>query len=358
MLIKDGIYFIIIKNRYIMKKIINIILVLWTAVFVMTGCNEGEKTNLKEKKSATETEIPDMGRIAAGAYYIAVLDDKNKVHIAWKTDYFSYAETENTDWGGTVRLLKNEEFPIAMSEDGKIIVPGGQSAAELWKAWQDTMQELPADAVLGSPFLNDYENAEEIGAWKDLYFVAGQYPKCMVGVLQDGTLCGAGIEEELLTTVLQWKDIREAALLYGGTKIVAVDQEDTVYAQGVDVTTWPHIRTIAAGKNMFFGLTEKGDVVHTAFVLDEDYSTEQMHGIVSIAVGYDCKKNQDVIYGIRKDGKVVDNLGMEIPGFENMAEIDVTMSDAVLVGLTRNNKMIVGEGADEHFYTLAKEYNN
>lgn len=206
--------------------------------------------------------------------------------------------------------------------------------------------------------MNDYENAEEIGAWKDLYFVAGQYPKCMVGVLQDGTLCGAGIEEELLTTVLQWKDIREAALLYGGTKIVAVDQEDTVYAQGVDVTTWPHIRTIAAGKNMFFGLTEKGDVVHTAFVLDEDYSTEQMHDIVSIAVGYDCKKNQDVIYGIRKDGKVVDNLGMEIPGFENMAEIDVTMSDAVLVGLTRNNKMIVGEGADEHFYTLAKEYNN
>ena len=107
-----------------MKKIINIILVLWTAVFVMTGCNEGEKTNLKEKKSATETEIPDMGRIAAGAYYVAVLDGKNKVHIAWKTDYFSYAETENTDWGGTVRLLKNEEFPIAMSEDGKIIVHG------------------------------------------------------------------------------------------------------------------------------------------------------------------------------------------------------------------------------------------
>lgn len=78
MLIKDGIYFIIIKNRYIMKKIINIILVLWTAVFVMTGCNEGEKTNLKEKKSATETEIPDMGRIAAGAYYVAVLDGKIK----------------------------------------------------------------------------------------------------------------------------------------------------------------------------------------------------------------------------------------------------------------------------------------
>ena len=100
-----------------MKKIINIIIVLWTAVFVMTGSNEGEKSYLKEKKSATETEIPDMGRIAAGAYYVAVLDGKNKVHIAWKTDYFSYAETENTDWGGTVRLLINEVYNIYSEEN-------------------------------------------------------------------------------------------------------------------------------------------------------------------------------------------------------------------------------------------------
>lgn len=70
-----------------------------------------------------------------------------------------------------------------------------------------------------------------------------------------------------------------------------------------------------------------------------------------------AKKNQDVIYGIRKDGRVVDNFGREIKGFENMKEIDVTTIDAILVGLTHNNKMIVGEGADENFYTLEREYN-
>lgn len=69
------------------------------------------------------------------------------------------------------------------------------------------------------------------------------------------------------------------------------------------------------------------------------------------------QKNQDVIYGIRKDGRVVDNFGREIKGFENMKEIDVTTIDAILVGLTHNNKMIVGEGADENFYTLEREYN-
>ena len=40
-----------------------------------------------------------------------------------------------------------------------------------------------------------------------------------------------------------------------------------------------------------------------------------------------------------------------------MKEIDVTTIDAILVGLTHNNKMIVGEGADENFYTLEREYN-
>ena len=210
---------------------------------------------------------------------------------------------------------------------------------------------------MGNSFIFDYENAEEIEAWEGLRFATGQYPKCMIGVLQNGMLCGAGIDEELLTQILLWKDIKEVAFLYRGTKIVAIDKEGIAYAQGVDVTAWPHIRMVVSGKNMFFGLTEEGNVVHTDFIFEDDYSTEKMHDIVSIAVGYDCKKNQDVIYGIRKDGRVVDNFGREIKGFENMKEIDVTTIDAILVGLTHNNKMIVGEGADENFYTLEREYN-
>lgn len=341
-----------------MKKI-KIIITLFIIVFMLDGCDNNKKIRIDqaEKENGIETEVSEKGRITAGAYYVAALDEKKKIHIAWQTDYTFYAETENTDWGHIDRLLKNEEFPLAISEDEKIIVPKGQSAEELMIAWQDAMRELPEDAVLGNSFIFDYENAEEIEAWEELRFATGQYPKCMIGVLQNGMLCGAGIDEELLTQILLWKDIKEVAFLYRGTKIVAIDKEGIAYAQGVDVTAWPHIRMVVSGKNMFFGLTEEGNVVHTDFIFEDDYSTEKMHDIVSIAVGYDCKKNQDVIYGIRKDGRVVDNFGREIKGFENMKEIDVTTIDAILVGLTHNNKMIVGEGADENFYTLEREYN-
>ena len=98
-----------------MKKL-KIIITLFIIVFMLDGCDNNKKIRIDqaEKENGIETEVSEKGRITAGAYYVAALDEKNKIHIAWQTDYTFYAETENTDWGHIDRLLKNEEFPLAI----------------------------------------------------------------------------------------------------------------------------------------------------------------------------------------------------------------------------------------------------
>lgn len=62
-----------------MKKI-KIIITLFIIVFMLDCCDNNKKIRIDqaEKENGIETEVSEKGRITAGAYYVAALDEKKK----------------------------------------------------------------------------------------------------------------------------------------------------------------------------------------------------------------------------------------------------------------------------------------
>ena len=305
--------------------------------------------------------LKDKDRIVAGNYYIAVLDDEGSVKYAYQEGRGDYLEIEELAWENVACLIENDDFPVAISESGKLLVPRGKSSEELLQEFQEMEAELPLDAVLGTAHFDHIETAEKVEAWDALEFAVGNYPHYVLGVQKSGMLCEAGIsgkaEQEQIDAVLSRQNVRDVAMLYGGGQIVCLEEGGSIYSAGARTDGRADMVSVEAGKVMIFGLTADGKVVHTEYPFAKDYSTENMHDIVFIAVGYDMDTNMDVLYGIRKDGKVVDHLGQEVTGFEDMAEIDVTLTGGIILGLNKEGQLVISEDADINFQKLVEEFN-
>lgn len=338
-----------------MRRRLQIIVILCVVIFSLSACqnNGGEDV---------ESSLPRvMNRVVAGNYYVAVLDDKGSVKYAYQEGWGDYFKIEELDWENVARLMKNDDFPVAISEEGKLLVPKGQSSEELLQAFREMEAELPVGAVLGTAHFDHIETAEKVEAWDTLELAVGNYPHYVLGVQKNGMLCEAGIfgkaEQEQIDAILGRQNVRDVAMLYGGGQIVCLEEGGSIYSAGVRTDGWADMVSVEAGKVMIFGLTADGKVVHTEYPFVKDYSTEAMQDIVFIAVGYDINSNMDVLYGIRKDGKVVDHLGQEVPGFEDMAEIDVTLADGTIIGLNKDGQLLISEDADANFQKFVEEFN-
>lgn len=337
-----------------MKKGVLTVVCASVALCLFTACGSGE-----DVKSPF---LEDNDRIVAGNYYIAVLDDEGSVKYAYQEGRGDYLEIEELAWENVACLIENDDFPVAISESGRLLVPKGQSLGELLQAFREMEAELPLGAVLGNSHFDHIETAEKVEAWDALEIAVGNYPHYVLGVQKSGTLCEAGIsgkvEQEQIDAVLSRQNVRDVAMLYGGEQIVCLEEGGSIYSTGARTDGWADMVSLEAGKVMIFGLTADGKVLHTGYSFAKDYSTEAMHDIVFIAVGYDADINMDVLYGIRKDGKVVDHLGQEVTGFEGMAEIDVTLTGGTIIGLNKDGKLLISEDADANYKKLVEEYNS
>lgn len=329
------------KKQVILGGILGVLLCL-------TGCGSKEKLSYEDKDT-----------LVAGNYYIAAMEENGEVHIAYQTEWENYPEIYESDWSGIERLMKNEDVPVGISEQGTFIFPKGYSYEELVAQQQKYLAELPFGANYGAGVSAYIGAAEQSHAWTDLKLVTGSYPGSALGVKKDGTLCQAGIWEITggIEDILGKRNIKDAAILYSGEKIAVLDEEGTVYTSGLEEVNWTDVVAVEAGRQMIFGLKADGTVVHSEYHFAKDYSTEGMKDIVFLAVGYDSENILDVVYGIRKDGKVVNQYGREVPGFEDMVEIDVSMWEGTLFGKNAAGKLVVGTEADENFKKMVEAFN-
>lgn len=342
-----------------MKKRFIYMAMIGTLMLSTCSCQIVDEENVVNDNYNELSFLEDNDCVVAGAYYIAVKDEWGSVLFTYQMDREYYPELQVTSWKNVNRLMKNEEFPVAISTSGEFLAPEEWSLDELTKNLQETMSELPTDAVFGTSMSDYVEYATVMENWEELQLVVGDYPYSVLGLKKDGTLCEAGISEVVEDTeqVLQWEALKDVAILYRGEIIVALDRDGNILSEGIAIDDWNDIVSIESGKCMIYGLTKDGKVLHTPHPFAADYSTEAMQDIVFLAVGYDYEINQDVVYGIRKDGKVVNHLGEIVPGFEHMLEIDVTLADGILVGLNEYDKLVISEKADANFRKMVEEYN-
>lgn len=305
--------------RYLFVKS-NIVMLFIILCIGVSGC-----ANMQRQGDENERILEDKKLIVAGNHYVAMVTEDGNVLTAFATGW-EQQEIESTQWSGAVRMADNANFLLAISEKGVLLVPASEKAEEL----QQKMDELAENSEnVGTSLSLACSNAEKVEQWSALYQIYGDYPYSgALGLFEDGTIQEAGLLDnglsaEDLEEIQSWENIRELALMYAGEQVAGLNSAGEVKTIHMDGLTWNHVAAIETGKTMLFGLTEEGTVLHSEPGVQREYATEAMKDIVFIAAGYDDTENTDVVYGIRSDGKVVDHLGNELAGFEDMVEIAV-----------------------------------
>ncbi len=308
--------------------------------------------------------LEDHDLVVAGNHYIAAITPEGDMKVAYETDWV-VQEAMETDWNGAVRLMKNEEMPLAISEEGTLLVAKGQTYEELEQDMLETLREIEeAKGNVGAMFGLEVENSKEMMQWTNLQQVYGDYP-CFGGfglckdgsILEQGTMY-IGLSEDEVSKVQSWKNIKELASTYSGSYVAGLDCEGIVHTVKMDDVNWTNMQSIESGRIMLFGLTKEGTVLHSDPGFNREYSTEAMKDIVFIAAGYNNEENLGVVYGITKEGKVVDRFGVELEGFEDIVEIDVTMmSPIVVIGRKADGTICVSENADAAMKQAVAEWN-
>ncbi|MBQ7943033.1 MAG: hypothetical protein IJ326_03105 [Lachnospiraceae bacterium] len=326
--------------RGLRKSIVGILAGL---CIMLSGCGTDELVFLEDK---------DL--IAAGDSYIAVIEDGN-VRVACDADMYNREIIQETSWSDAVRLIKNDDAPAGISAEGKILPAKGESVEELEQDMQATLKEIEeAKGNVGVMFGIEVTNAEGMMQWTNLRQVYGNYPYfggfglCKDGSILEQGILDIGLSGEEIAQIQSWKNIKELALAYSGSFVAGLNSDGVVTTINFEDINWTNIQSIESGRIMLFGLTKEGTVLHSDPGFNREYSTEAMKDIVFIAAGYDNEENLDVVYGITKDGKVVDRFGTELEGFEDIVEIDVTtMSPTVVIGRKADGTICVSENADE-----------
>ena len=337
--------------RGLRKK--NILGVLAGLCITLSGCGTNELVFLE-----------DNDVVVAGNHYIATITQEGDVKLVYGTDWVDQKARE-TDWNGAVRFMKNEDTPVAISEDGTLLVAKGQSYEELEQNMLETLKEIEeAKGNVGAMFGIEVYNAKEMMQWTNLQQVYGNYPHFGgFGICKDGSILEQGmldiyLSEEEIAQVQSWENIQELATTYSGSYVAGLNSAGEVLTVNYEDISWTDIESIESGRIMLFGLTKEGTVLHSEPGFNREYSTEAMKDIVFIAAGYDNEENLDVVYGITKEGKVVDRFGRELEGFEDIVEIDVTtMSPIVVIGRKADGTICVSENADETMKQAVAEWN-
>lgn len=303
--------------------------------------------------------LKDRDIISIGNHYVAMVGDDGEVLTVYHPDWQEYyREVLDTKWKNAVKLMKSDDFPVAISAEGKLLVPNGQTPED----WQKKMDSAERPTVSEEEYP---EYARNMVSWNGLYQVYRSYPSGAIGICEDGTivetgLLGRGLTEEGLVEIRSWGKLKDMVVLYDGTEIAGLDEDGNVYGVGVEFASldWKHIVSIESGDRMLFGLTEGGTVVHTEFGFGKEYSTEAMQDIVFIAAGYSHEEEIDVVYGITKEGKVVDRFGNELSGFVDVVEIDVSpMGETVVIGLKSDGTLCISKNADEAYKEAIEQWN-
>ncbi len=322
-----------------------------------------------QSKKGFELEfLQDNDRVDAGEHYVAMVTPEGKVKVAYR-DGWADEEVLSTEWEAVVRLANTDSFPVGITREGNLFIPQGRTL----KDYESDMEEFEKSEANGGMYLGmKIANAKAMSEWNGLQQIYGEHSEYgALGLFSDGTvkeagLIGIGMAARSLEELQTLKGIKEMDLIYNGQYVVALldngevkhISDGKIETLRMDGVLWDNMVAVESGKVMFYGLTNEGKVLHTSGPLGKTNITKAMKDIVFIAVGYDEINNSDVVYGINKDGIVVDYEGNVVPGLEDVVEIAVMdFTPNVVIGMKEDGTICVSDNADENMKESITKWN-
>lgn len=302
-------------------------------------------------KNPTGVSMADIGRaeIIAGDGYVAILDEAGNVHISnesecgGENDSFGLVEQllEASRSGEVVGLLDGGGFAVGLRSNGMLVYRPD--------AWDECIEGMLEASCAGVEADLISMNLAELASWKNIRRAYGCFPNYVVGILEDGTAVSCGMDELVWgetdqTEVRSWTGLTEIAMAYSGFQVVALREDGEVYQIRVpEAEEWHHITMLAAG-DAIYALTETGDVLSS-----EGVKLNLMKDIIYLAAGTSRNENGipvDLVLGICRDGRVMDQDGNEWEEFYGCTALDIS-DFGVIAGVQRDGSVVVGGAADE-----------
>lgn len=215
-----------------------------------------------QDNNESHTFLEDKDTVVAGSYYFAYVTDEGKIVVDFTEDR-GYSEASYSDAQNIVSLVKNPNFPLAITTEGSVYVPMGERADD----YQSKSMLLEQEGVSDLMLYISSENAKELSKWENVYQVFGNYPAFgMIGLQSDGTVeefgfLDNGMSEDEVQLMESWRGVKDIAILYSGEQVAMLDASGNVQTIHMDKLEWDNIVSIETGGTMLFGLTKEGNVV-------------------------------------------------------------------------------------------------
>ena len=293
--------------------------------------------------------------IVAGDGYIAARKQNGSIVIAGKEGVFSGASQNDFDHL-RIRSFVDGQHPGVITEEGKYL--------SLWRGPQEIRKnndEIEKNANetggnIGVWMSRENEGSQMIYEWNHIALMSVGYPESGMAVQEDGSVLHVGCVDMMFpereTADFEqwlkdaWTDIVDLEV-EGAYFVAALRQDGTVLSKNYSgLEDWSGIVALESDNaGILYGLTAAGRVLcaNQNERYDGIVSTEQMEDIIAITaacVYMEPKGRNHQIYGLRRDGVVVDHMGQPVEGFENIVAIDAS-ENGWLIGLKADGTMIV-----------------
>ncbi len=306
--------------------------------------------------------------IVAGDGYIAAKRQDGSILIASEEEGL-VGVSEQALKQLQIRCFVDGDYPGVVTDEGRYI--------SLWRDPQEIRRindEIAKNANetggnIGVWMPRENEGSQMIYEWDRIALMSAGYPESGVAVQEDGSVLHVGcvdmmFPESETAEFEQWlKDAWTEIVdleVDGAYYMAALRRDGTVLSKNYSgVEDWSDIVALENDNaGMLYGLTASGRVLcsNQNQRYDGSFSTEQMEDVIAISASSQYMESQGrkhLIYGLRRDGVVVDHMGQPVKGFENIVAIDVS-EDAVLIGLKADGTMIVS--GNEEMAKKAKEW--
>jgi len=295
--------------------------------------------------------------IVAGDGYIAAKKQDGSIVIAGEEEVISGSLHENGN-PLRIRFFVDGKYPGVVTEEGRYI--------SLWRSPQEIREindriEKGADETSGNIGVwmsRENEGSQMIYEWDRIALMSAGYPESGIAVQEDGSVLHVGCIDmmfpEYETAEFEqwlkdmWTDIVDLEV-EGAYYVAALRRDGTVLSKNYSgLEDWSEIVALASDNaGILYGLTAAGRVVcaNQSEQYYGPFSTEQMEDVIAIAAGSQYIESQGrkhLLYGLRRDGVVVDHMGQPMDGFENIVAIDVS-ENGWLIGLKIDGTIIVSK---------------
>lgn len=272
--------------------------------------------------------------IIAGDHYIAAVNEDGSVLVAY-ADGYELKEVLNTQWNNVRQLIGASSFPCAVNKEGIILVPDGERPED-YEAFIE--REIEAGATIGATTGNKPESARAILSMKNIRNAQGDYPEQMLGTFTDGTICQVGLDmvwdDANIEELTSWTDIIDVKT-YAYNKAIALDRNGYVHTVNEVNLDWKNVVAVEVSQNAAFALTEDGHVLSS----NPSIPTDAMTDIIAITGVL------NVVVGLRADGTVIDHMGNQIEGLEDVVAIDYS-PQGFIIGLKADGTLCISGRID------------